>query len=70
MSRHGLTDQGVETINDNIVRARDLLQTAAQIIRDASDWSPEMQEMWEYLDSSSNDVGDCLDAWQALAYGE
>ena len=68
MGKYKLTDQGLETINDNMVRAKELLETAAQIIHDASDWSPEMQEIWEYIDNSSKDVGDLVDAWQKLVY--
>jgi hypothetical protein len=68
MGKYELTDQGIETINDNMVRAKELLETAAQIIHDASDWSPEMQEIWEYIDNSSKDVGDLVDAWQKLVY--
>ena len=68
MGKYRLTDQGLETINDNMVKAKELLETAAQIIHDASDWSPEMQEIWEYIDNSSKDVGDLVDAWQKLVY--
>jgi hypothetical protein len=68
MGKYELTDQGIETINDNMVKAKELLETAAQIIHDASDWSPEMQEIWEYIDNSSKDVGDLVDAWQKLVY--
>lgn len=68
MGKYKLTDQGLETINDNMVKAKELLETAAQIIHDASDWSPEMQEIWEYIDNSSKDVGDLVDAWQKLVY--
>ena len=68
MGKYKLTDQGIETINDNMVKAKELLETAAQIIHDASDWSPEMQEIWEYIDNSSKDVGDLVDAWQKLVY--
>lgn len=69
MGKYRLTEQGLETINDNLKHAKELLQTAAQIIHDASDWSPEMQEIWEYIDSSANDVDDILDAWRRLVYG-
>lgn len=69
MGKYRLTEQGLETINDNLKRAKELLQTAAQIIHDASDWSPEMQEFHEYIDSSANDVDDILDAWRRIAYG-
>ena len=68
MGKYRLTDQGLETINDNMVKAKELLETAAQIIHDASDWSPEMQEIWEYIDNSSKDVGDLVNAWQKLVY--
>ena len=68
MGKYELTDQGIETINDNMVKAKELLETAAQIIHDASDWSPEMQEIWEYIDNSSKDVGDLVDAWQKLVH--
>lgn len=68
MGKYRLTDQGLETIHDNMVMAKELLETAAQIIHDASDWSPEMQEIWEYIDNSSKDVGDIVDAWQKLVY--
>lgn len=68
MGKYKLTDQGLETINDNMVKAKELLETAAQIIHDASDWSPEMQEIWEYIDNFSKDVGDLVDAWQKLVY--
>ena len=68
MGKYELTDQGIETINDNMVKAKELLETAAQIIHDASDWSPEMQEIWEYIDNSSKDVGDRVDAWQKLVH--
>lgn len=68
MGKYELTDQGLETIHDNMVRAKELLETAAQIIHDASDWSPEMQEIWEYIDNSSKDVGDLVDAWRKLVY--
>ena len=68
MGKYRLTDQGLETINDNMVKAKELLETAAQIIHDASDWSPEMQEIWEYIDNSSKDVGDLVDAWQKLVH--
>ncbi len=68
MGKYELTDQGLETIHDNMARAKELLETAAQIIHDASDWSPEMQEIWEYIDNSSKDVGDLVDAWRKLVY--
>lgn len=68
MGKYRLTEQGLETVNDNMVKAKELLETAAQIIHDASDWSPEMQEIWEYIDNSSKDVGDLVDAWQKLVY--
>jgi hypothetical protein len=68
MGKYELTDQGIETINNNMARAKELLETAAQIIHDASDWSPEMQEIWEYIYNSSKDVGDLVDAWQKLVH--
>jgi 5-bromo-4-chloroindolyl phosphate hydrolysis protein len=66
MGKHGLTKQGVETINDNLERAKDLLKTAAEIILNASDWSPEVQEIHEYIENSADDVDDILSAWRRL----
>ena len=66
MGKYELTDQGLETIHDNLKRAKDLLHTAAQIIHDASDWSPEVQEIHEYIENSADDVGVILSAWRRL----